>query len=101
MIGEDGLHALMPKFRSKPVVIEAVQFDPYDKHKMRLPDGVTGVPGGGADNWAYMGCTFFVTTTHGQRTDVVAGDWIIRDPDGNGYYPCKPDIFEATYEAVG
>ena len=42
----------------------------------------------------------FVTTAHGDKTRVVSGDWIIPEPDGRGYYPCKPDIFEATYEAV-
>jgi hypothetical protein len=29
----------------------------------------------------------------------VPGDWIIRGIKGE-FYPCKPDIFEATYEAV-
>ena len=29
-----------------------------------------------------------------------AGDWIIRGVQGE-FYPCKPDIFEATYEPVG
>jgi hypothetical protein len=28
------------------------------------------------------------------------GDWIIPEPDGIHFYPCKPDIFEATYEPV-
>ena len=27
------------------------------------------------------------------------GDWIIKGVKGE-YYPCKPDIFEATYEVV-
>lgn len=27
------------------------------------------------------------------------GDWIIREPDGIHYYPCKPDVFAAKYEA--
>jgi hypothetical protein len=28
------------------------------------------------------------------------GDYIIPEPDGEHYYPCKPDIFEKTYERV-
>jgi hypothetical protein len=28
------------------------------------------------------------------------GDWIIPEPDGEHFYPVKPDIFEKTYEAV-
>ena len=90
----------MAKFRKKPVVIEAVQFDPAGRHRMELPGGVDGSPSPGADNWGYEGCEFWVVTAHGQRTKVVAGDWVIPEPDGRGHYPCKPDIFAATYEPV-
>ena len=41
-----------------------------------------------------------VITIHNQRTKVVEGDWIITEPDGIHHYPCKPDIFDSTYEAV-
>lgn len=41
-----------------------------------------------------------VITIHNQRTRVVEGDWIITESDGIHHYPCKPDIFAATYEAV-
>jgi hypothetical protein len=30
--------------------------------------------------------------------NVCPGDWIITEPDGNGHYPCKPDVFAAKYE---
>lgn len=33
-------------------------------------------------------------------TTVAPGDWIITEPDGIHHYPCKPDIFENTYELV-
>ena len=42
-----------------------------------------------------------MVTIHGDKIPVVKGDWIIQEPDGKHYYPCKPDIFAATYEAVG
>lgn len=42
----------------------------------------------------------YVVTIHGERATLAPGDWVIREPDGEHYYPCKPDIFEATYEAV-
>ena len=29
---------------------------------------------------------------------VCPGDWIITEPDGKGFYPCKPDVFAAKYE---
>ncbi len=86
------------KYRSKPSACEAVQFDPLGAHKMTLPPGVTGVPSPGADNWAYAGCEFWVVTAHGQRTRVVAGDYVVTEPDGRGHYPVKPDIFETRWE---
>lgn len=78
----------MAKFRKKPVVIDAVQFDGIPAND---PPGVWRRP---EDNSPY------VVTIHDQRCYVVAGDWIIPEPDGIHYYPCKPDIFAKTYEAV-
>lgn len=87
------------KYRSKPVTIEAVQFDPLGVHRFELPQGVTATDVvGGADNYAYCGFVFNVVTIHGQHTEVKAGDWIITEPDGIHHYPCKPDIFAARYE---
>ena len=79
-------------FRKKPVTIEAMRFVPE-----------TGIA---IKEWA---------KTHGQailvRNGVLdiptlegmmtahPGDWIIRGVQGE-FYPCKPDIFDATYEAV-
>lgn len=86
------------KFRKKPVVIDAVQFDPLGAHKMELPEGVRGANSPGADNWAYEGCLFWIETLEGRMT-VQRGDWVITGIKGERY-PCKPDIFEATYEPV-
>ncbi len=92
----------MAKYRKRPDTkeVEAFQFNPLSKHKTKLPKGVQGNPSPGSDNWAYIGCKFFVTTIHDHLTPIVAGDWIITEPDGVHHYPCKPDIFEATYEKV-
>lgn len=43
---------------------------------------------------------FDVTTTHGETATVRHGDWIIPDSKPGTFYPCKPDVFEATYEPV-
>ena len=86
------------KYRKKPIIVEAVQFNPLGEHKKNLPPGVEGIASPGADNWAYYGCHFFVVTIHHQKTWVVAGDWIITEPDGIHHYPCKPEVFAATYE---
>jgi len=90
----------MAKFRKKPVIIEAIQFDPFNEHRLKLPNGVHCINSPGADNYSYEGNVFFVITIHRQRADVVSGDWIIPELDGIHYYPCKPDIFELTYEKV-
>jgi hypothetical protein len=83
----------MPKYRKKPVVIEAEQFF-RDKHfdgKRATIDGIeTAVIAGER--------RFFVRTIEGDMT-VSDGDFIITGVKGERY-PCKPDIFAATYEAV-
>ncbi len=81
----------MAKYRKLPVVIEAVQFDP---HSQPWPDGV--IPWGASKprdmSWGY------IQTLEGNM-HVIAGDWIIRGIAGE-IYPCKDDIFRATYEPV-
>ncbi len=84
----------MAKFRKKPVVIEAVQFDGT------FPQGffgtfeprVTGHRSAGNATW------LTIPTLEGDMT-VQEGDWIIKGVQGE-FYPCKPDIFAATYEPV-
>lgn len=88
----------MSLFKKKPVVIEAVQLDPAGAHRVQLPDGVEGMPSPGADNWGYEGCRFFIDTLEG-RMEAQPGDWIIKGIKGE-FYPCKPDIFAASYEPV-
>jgi hypothetical protein len=83
----------MPKFRKKPMVVEAVQFLPAEGKP--LPEGVRHL---GKDDCGHS--YYAVTTAHKQAANVVEGDWIITETGGRGHYPCKPDIFEATYEAV-
>lgn len=87
------------KFRKKPVVIEAVPFlgtpasanDVFDKFD--IPGGKF-VP---AEGDLTRG-TLLIPTLEGDHT-ASAGDWIIKGVAGE-FYPCKPDIFDATYEAV-
>lgn len=83
----------MAKFRKKPVVIEAVQFDPNVKP---WPEGVASWQS--IDPQLEGMSSGFIETLEG-RMLVNPGDWIIRGVKGE-IYPCKPDIFEATYEPV-
>ena len=86
----------MAKFRKKPVVIEAhrIGIDAWPDaawaavtrndivlHHCGEPDGY-----------------ILVTTLEGEMRGE-HGDWLIRGVKGE-FYPCKPDIFEATYEPV-
>jgi hypothetical protein len=76
------------KFRKKPVVIEATQFQP---EQMPWPQGVYGETADGATRW-------FVDTLEGKHI-ASPGDWIITGVKGERY-PCRDDIFALTYEAV-
>lgn len=74
------------KFRKKPVVIEAVQFDGSVESWHSLCDWM-GIAHNGNNS---------VSTLEGNM-NVSKDDWVIRGVKGE-FYPCKPDIFEATYE---
>lgn len=88
------------RFRKKPIVIEAV------KWSGEYTDWVKLVVGNGWMSSAMAavqygvdgktGCKIFLDTLEGQMR-VEVGDYIIRGVKGE-FYPCKPDIFEATYE---
>lgn len=82
------------KFRKKPVVIEAVQFSALDTASQEFKNAVC--------TSGYRSCDYdqdgHIHTLEGVMK-IAAGDWIIRGVKGE-FYPCKPDIFAATYEAV-
>ncbi len=84
------------KFRKKPVVIEATQWFKYGDHPaVRLvPRQTRGEQGA----WHDLAPQPSVVTLEG-LLEVTPGDWIITGVNGE-HYPCKPDIFEATYERV-
>ncbi len=79
------------KYRKKPVVIDATQFDGTDESAERLGlDKFTEID---SDSYVW-GCK----TLEGSMV-AIKGDWIITGVKGEKY-PCKPDIFEMTYEPV-
>jgi len=100
----------MPKFRKKPVVIEAVQWNgrddetgigavlnfigdldklPHDPNDPHVHNGIGFTPPDGA---------LYIPTLEGTHR-ANPGDWIIKGVKGE-FYPCKPDIFAATYDLV-
>ncbi len=92
----------MPKFRKKPVVIEAVQLLGTTREiASDEPDWYAAartIDGGEVGSLIWFEGAMRITTLEGEmRADI--GDWIIRGVKGE-LYPCKPDIFAATYEPV-
>ena len=92
------------KYRKKPIVIETFQYD----GDLMNTNGNYYVP-----EWAVLShkagilffdsigkepCELFVETLEGKMR-VSVGDYVIQGVNGE-LYPCKPDIFEKTYEKV-
>ena len=81
------------KFRKKPITISAMQWDgtveSIDKINSRFGQDVKYYDD---EDGVYVSCL----TLEGELT-VSPNDWIIKGIKGE-VYPCKPDIFSATYE---
>lgn len=95
----------MALYRKKPVVIEARQLNGENLFDIMrwIDDG-----NGRAKEWTwdtdestmpFPERHFFIETLEGDMK-AEDGDWIIKGVKGE-FYPCKPDIFEATYEPAG
>lgn len=86
------------KYRKKPVVIEAMQFRGPQigdvDYMVAFDDWVVANKGDAI--WKYRGDKLIVPTLEGEM-EASPGDWIIKGVKGE-LYPCKPDIFAATYE---
>ncbi|MGA4864092.1 hypothetical protein ACPB9J_15745 [Streptomyces lavendulocolor] len=88
----------MARYRKKPVEIEAIQLTDHT-----TPDQVADWCGGRAvphPEKTYTGgpIVIEIDTLEGTMR-AEPGDWIIKGIAGE-FYPCKPDIFDATYEEV-
>ncbi len=82
------------QYRKKPVVIEAIAFSGTNHDEIADFVG-TGTLGGVRVGGGY---TLIIPTLEGDMQAKV-GDYVIKGVKGE-FYPCKPDIFEATYEMV-
>lgn len=90
------------RFRKKPVVIEAVQWTgsnvdeiigfAFTKAEFRRKDHVR------PDGSKLIGGSLLISTLEGDH-EASPEDWIIKGIKGE-FYPCKPDIFAATYEVA-
>lgn len=88
----------MPQFRKRPVVIDAFHFmtDPMpDWFMERVSSNAVVLVNCYRDSPKAQA---HIKTLEGVMT-ALAGDWVIKGVQGE-IYPCKPDIFAATYEPV-
>lgn len=85
----------MPMYRKKPVIIEAEHFT--EENKDRCFNFITCRAS--LDFDAQGQPCIHIRTLEGWMTAAL-GDYVIKGIAGE-FYPCKPDIFEATYEDVG
>ncbi|BAH06747.1 hypothetical protein [Clostridium kluyveri] len=81
----------MAKYIKKPVVIEAKK---YNGHNINSIDEFIGNGRG----YQYKKGVLYINTLEG-RMKASIGDYIIKGINGE-FYPCKPNIFEKTYEKV-
>lgn len=82
----------MAKYRKKPVVIDAEQFTGNDESvDWLLPQLISGEIGRSTNK-------LYIKTLEGVMTADI-GDYVIKGVN-NEIYPCKPDIFQKTYELV-
>lgn len=90
----------MAKFRKKPVVVEAMRVTKHNAPGISewSNGNVVASPVLEPTEANPTGVYLQVETLEGRMTAIV-GDWIIRGIKGE-FYPCKPDIFAATYEPV-
>lgn len=89
------------KYRKKPVVVEALQWTGINLSEMREFCPVADITIHDAAWEAGVGAPTAVLKIHTLEGVMGAskGDYIIRGVNGE-FYPCKPDIFEKTYEPV-
>lgn len=101
----------MTQFRKKPVLIEAVQWTGENLFEViTFTDGKPDLSTTEAmEKWEQYedlvkrkGLLIYALESgpnHEARHYASVGDWIIKGVQGE-FYPCKPDIFEATYDPV-
>ncbi len=86
----------MGKYRKKPIVIEAVQLKTDNWNEVH--NFIQARNGNMSKYNLVPEKKLIIKTLEGEMTADI-GDWIIKGIKGE-FYPCKPDIFEATYEKV-
>ena len=89
----------MEKYRKKPVVIDAVQLTMANHQAISTIIAAAGYNVRHATKPPMRAITGIVIETLEGDMEASYGDFIIKGVNGE-FYPCKPDIFEKTYEKV-
>lgn len=84
------------KYRKKPVVVEAYCYQ-AELGNNRLMNWLSQLKAN-VEGWTFHDGSVIIPTLEGEMK-VTDGDYIICGVNGE-FYPCKPDIFEKTYDAV-
>ena len=85
----------MTLFRKKPIIIDAWQTGQGYDEDLEIMKWC----GGKFPHEEFQDeCLFYIETLEGEM-NVSSGDWVIQGVNGE-FYPCKPDIFEKTYELI-
>jgi hypothetical protein len=84
------------KYIKKPVVVEVIKYQA--KYGSNRVMNWLAQQGATIKDWVFHDGEIVIPTLEG-RMKVSDGDWIIKGVAGE-FYPCKPDIFEKTYELV-
>ncbi|MDD4456318.1 MAG: hypothetical protein PHC98_01895 [Syntrophotalea acetylenica] len=85
----------MPFFKKKPIIIEAEQWNGSSLNDAKILYKKLGAVINPVIN---QNGSLIIPTLEGEH-EARKGDWIIRGV-ASEFYPCKPDIFDATYEKV-
>ena len=86
------------RFRKLPVEIEAYHFSTNNEPDNETMNSLCMWMNNNGTKARHDGTSIFIDTLEGEmRAD--CGDWIIQGVKGE-FYPCKPDIFEKTYEPI-
>lgn len=89
-------HGQPIRVRKRPVAVEAMYYDGFNRREirnwMKEESAISSAKSNDLDD------KFRIVTLEGTMT-VKPGDWVIKGIKGE-FYPCNPDIFEATYELI-
>jgi hypothetical protein len=91
------------KYRKKPVVIEAIHWNGQNLEEIKSFVGDSLIYDIVDTAWQVgkgIPCVNMQIKTLEGNHECTKGDYIIKGVKGE-FYPCKPDIFEVTYERVG